>query len=53
MIKPPAQKGDEPRVRFNARIDIKTMEVIKRLAKLWGKSQGEVIDQLAKEQTND
>ena len=50
MLKPPAQKGDKPRVRFNARVTEETLKVIKQLSKLWGKSQGEVLDELAKAQ---
>ena len=53
MIKPPARKGEQNRVRLNTRIDVKTMEIITHLKELWSKSLGEVIDQLAKEQTND
>ena len=48
-----ARKGQANRVMWSGRLDLKTIEAIKKLAKLWAKSQGEVIDQLAKEQTND
>ena len=53
MVKPPARKGDKNRVHFHAYVTEETLSIIKQLAKLWVKSQGEVIDQLAKEQTPD
>ena len=48
-----ARKGNENRVTMTFRVDKVTQQIIKNLAKLWAKSQGEVIDQLAKEQTPD
>ena len=46
-------RGKEKRISINARVDAETIKILAKLKELWSKSLGEVIDQLAKEQTPD